>query len=49
MNNLFSIVWQWDPTLVMLGDLDIRWYGLMWAVAWTAMPGGTSTEEVPFC
>ena len=32
MNNLFSIVWQWDPTLVMLGDLDIRWYGLMWAV-----------------
>lgn len=31
--NILSIVWNWDPTLVMLGDLDIRWYGLMWAVA----------------
>lgn len=31
--NLLSIVWNWDPTLIMLGDLDIRWYGLMWALA----------------
>lgn len=31
--NFLSIVWEWDPTLVMLGDLDIRWYGLMWALA----------------
>ena len=31
--NLLSIVWDWNPTLVMLGSLDIRWYGLMWAVA----------------
>lgn len=31
--NILSIVWNWDPTLVMLGDLDIRWYGLMWAIA----------------
>ena len=31
--NFLSIVWNWDPTLVMIGDLDIRWYGLMWALA----------------
>lgn len=31
--NILSIVWNWDPTLVVLGNMDIRWYGLMWAVA----------------
>lgn len=31
--NLLSIVWTWDPTFIMLGNLDIRWYGLMWAIA----------------
>lgn len=31
--NLLSIVWNWDPTFIMLGELDIRWYGLMWAIA----------------
>lgn len=31
--NLLSIVWDWNPTLIMLGNLDIRWYGLMWAIA----------------
>ena len=31
--NILSINWTWDPTLIMLGDLDIRWYGLMWAIA----------------
>lgn len=31
--NILSIVWNWDPTFIMLGDLDIRWYGLMWAIA----------------
>lgn len=31
--NILSIIWNWNPTLVMLGDIDIRWYGLMWAVA----------------
>ena len=30
---ILSIIWNWNPTLVMLGDIDIRWYGLMWAVA----------------
>lgn len=30
--NILSIVWDWNPTLVNLGDLDIRWYGLMWAI-----------------
>lgn len=31
--NILSIVWNWDPTFIMLGNLDIRWYGLMWALA----------------
>ena len=31
--DILSVVWNWDPTLVMLGNLDIRWYGLMWAMA----------------
>ena len=31
--NALSIVWNWDPVLVSLGSLDIRWYGLMWAIA----------------
>lgn len=31
--SILSIIWNWNPTLVMLGDIDIRWYGLMWAVA----------------
>lgn len=31
--NLLSIVWDWNPTFFMLGELDIRWYGLMWAIA----------------
>lgn len=30
--NVLSIVWNWDPSLVKIGDIDIRWYGLMWAV-----------------
>lgn len=33
MTNILSIVWNWDPTCFMLGTLDIRWYGLMWALA----------------
>lgn len=31
--NILSITWDWDPTLFQIGSLDIRWYGLMWAVA----------------
>ncbi len=31
--NILSITWDWDPTLFQIGDFDIRWYGLMWAVA----------------
>lgn len=31
--NLLSITWEWDPSLIQLGSLDIRWYGLMWAIA----------------
>ncbi len=31
--NFLSIVWNFDPTCFMLGSLDIRWYGIMWALA----------------
>lgn len=31
--NILSIVWNWDPSLITIGDFDIRWYGLMWALA----------------
>lgn len=26
------ITWTWDPELLNLGSLSVRWYGLMWAV-----------------
>ncbi len=32
MNSLV-VNWNWDPTLFMIGSVDIRWYGLMWALA----------------
>lgn len=32
MTNL-SIVWDFDPVLFRIGSLDIRYYGLMWALA----------------
>ena len=28
-----SIVWNFDPVLFSIGSLDIRYYGLMWALA----------------
>ena len=31
--NILSIIWDWDPSLITIGDFDIRWYGLMWAIA----------------
>ena len=31
--NILSIIWNWNPSLVTLGEFDIRWYGLMWALA----------------
>ncbi|MGN0006685.1 MAG: prolipoprotein diacylglyceryl transferase [Alistipes sp.] len=33
MASLLAIVWDWNPTLVDIGSLDIRYYGVMWAVA----------------
>lgn len=30
---ILSTVWNWDPTFITIGGMDIRWYGLMWAVA----------------
>lgn len=31
--DLLSITWDWDPVFIKLGNLEIMWYGLMWAVA----------------
>ncbi len=31
--NILAITWDWNPILFQIGDFDIRWYGLMWAVA----------------
>ncbi|MBO5672181.1 MAG: prolipoprotein diacylglyceryl transferase, partial [Alistipes sp.] len=31
--SLMTILWDWDPVLLSLGSFDIRWYGLMWAIA----------------
>lgn len=31
--NILSIVWNFDPVCFMIGSLDIRWYGIMWAIA----------------
>ena len=28
-----SIVWNFDPVFFSIGSLDIRYYGLMWALA----------------
>ena len=33
MTDLLSVVWNFDPVLVELGSLDIRYYGVMWALA----------------
>lgn len=32
-HSFLTVVWDFDPTFVDLGGMDIRWYGLMWAVA----------------
>ena len=31
--NLLTILWDWNPTFIEIGGFDIRWYGLMWAIA----------------
>ena len=33
MIRLLSIVWNFDPVFFSIGSLDIRYYGLMWALA----------------
>ena len=33
MLRALSIVWDFDPVLFSIGTLDIRYYGLMWAIA----------------
>lgn len=32
---LAFITWTWDPVLLSLGSLSVRWYGLMWAIGLT--------------
>lgn len=31
--SMLSITWEWNPSLFEIGSFDVRWYGLMWAVA----------------
>jgi prolipoprotein diacylglyceryl transferase len=31
--DILAITWDWDPVFFNLGGIEIRWYGLMWAVA----------------
>ncbi len=33
MTNLFAVVWDFDPVLFSIGSFEIRYYGLLWAVA----------------
>lgn len=33
VSQLLSVTWNFNPTLIQLGSLDVRWYGLMWAFA----------------
>ncbi len=33
MMDLFTVVWDFDPTLVSIGSFEIRYYGVLWAVA----------------
>ncbi len=33
MMHLLSVVWDFDPVLINIGSFDIRYYGLMWAIA----------------
>lgn len=32
LNDLFYIVWDFDPVMFSIGSLDIRYYGLTWAL-----------------
>ncbi|MBQ3083817.1 MAG: prolipoprotein diacylglyceryl transferase [Alistipes sp.] len=33
MMQMLSVVWDFDPVMIRIGSFDIRYYGLMWAVA----------------
>ena len=33
MADILAIVWDFDPTFFYIGSLDIRYYGMMWALA----------------
>lgn len=32
LNNLLYIVWDFDPVMFSIGSLELRYYGLMWAI-----------------
>ena len=33
MINTLAVVWDFDPVMFSIGSLDVRYYGLMWAIA----------------
>ena len=33
LDHFLTVTWTFDPTFIRIGDLDIRWYGVMWALA----------------
>ncbi len=51
MTNFMSIVWDFDPTFINIGGLEIRYYGLMWAltifVGWKLFENFCKREDLP--
>ena len=33
LDHFLTVTWTFDPTFIRIGNLDIRWYGVMWALA----------------
>ena len=33
MLQTLAVVWDFDPVMFRIGSIDIRYYGLMWALA----------------
>ena len=31
--NFLTVIWRFNPTFIKIGSFDIRWYGVMWALA----------------
>ena len=41
-----SVVWDFDPVFFAIGSLDIRYYGLMWALAILIGAKGKMLKEI---